>query len=232
MLEQQWILARQTQERALDIDRRVLGDDDPRVAYRLNNLAIVAQNMGDLKLAETLYLDALKRQEHIYGDRHPETASAKGNYGLLLQREGRLDRRRNRCCAALWRSRLSLNGPDHFMVGYYRVSLAILLHDKGDFARAENEFRQALAIYDKSLPANHQYRASLLMHFARLLVDRNKSGEALAKSEESFKIWTATSPASNPTDRAGACHPRLCARASRQIAAGRRRTRRRCAGAG
>jgi eukaryotic-like serine/threonine-protein kinase len=197
VLEQQWILARQTQERALEIDRRVLGDDDPRVAYRLNNLAIVAQNMGDLRLAETLYLDALKRQEHIYGDRHPETATAKGNYGLLLQREGRLSEAEPLLRSAL-EARLSLNGPNHFMVGYYRVSLAILLHDKGDLATSENEFRQALAIYDKSLPANHQYRASLLMHFARLLVDRNKAAEALTKSDESIKIWAATSPASSP----------------------------------
>ena len=36
------------------------------------------------------------------------------------------------------------------------------------------------------------------MHFARLLVDRNKFAEALAKSEESIKIWTATSQSSNP----------------------------------
>jgi serine/threonine protein kinase len=206
VLEQQWILAKQTQERALDIDRRVLGDDDPRVAYRLNNLAIVAQNMGDLKLAETLYLDALKRQQHIYGDRHPETASAKGNYGLLLQREGRLSEAEPFLRGAL-AARLSLYGPDHFMVGYCRVSLAILLHDKGDLATSENEFRQALAIYDKSLPPNHQYRASLLMHFARLLVDRNKSAEALAKSEESIKIWTATAPAtSSQTALAHAIH--------------------------
>jgi eukaryotic-like serine/threonine-protein kinase len=197
VLEQQWTLAKQTHERALEIDRRVLGDDHPRVAFRLENLAIVAQNMGDLKLAETLYLDALKRQEHVYGDRHPETVAVKGNYGLLLQREGRLSEAEPLLRSAL-EARLSLSGPDHFLVGYFRVSLAILLHDKGDLAAAENEFRQALAIYDKSLPANHQYRASLLMHFARLLVDRNKSVEALATSEESIKIWTATSPASNP----------------------------------
>ena len=197
VLEQQWDLAKQTHERALDIDRRVLGDDHPRVAYRLGNLAIVAQNMGDLKLAETLYIDALKRQEHIYGDRHPETAAAKGNYGLLLQREGRLSEAEPLLRSAL-DARLSMNGPDHFLVGYFRVSLAILLHDKGDLAASESEFRQALAIYDKSLPENHQYRAALLMHFARLLVDRKKSAEALAKSEESIKIWTATSPASNP----------------------------------
>jgi serine/threonine protein kinase/Tfp pilus assembly protein PilF len=196
VLEQQWVLAKQTHERALEIDRRVLGDDHPRVAFRLENLAIVAQNMGDLKLAETLYVDALKRQEHIYGDRHPEIAVVKGNYGLLLQREGRLAEAEPLLRTAL-EIKLSLYGPSHFMVGYSRVSLAILLHDKGDLAASESEFRQALAIYDKSLPENHQYRAALLMQFARLLVDRNKSTEALAKSDESIKIWTATSPASS-----------------------------------
>ena len=55
------------------------------------------------------------------------------------------------------------------------VSLAILLHDKGDLAGAESEFRQALAVYDKALPADHQYRASALMYFARVLVDRGKA---------------------------------------------------------
>jgi serine/threonine protein kinase/Tfp pilus assembly protein PilF len=196
VLEQQWMLAKKTHEQALEIDRRVLGDDHPRVAFRLENLAIVAQNMGDLKLAETLYLDALQRQEHIYGDRHPEIAVVKGNYGLLLQREGRLAEAEPLLRSAL-DTKLSLYGPSHFMVGYSRVSLAILLHDKGDLAASESEFRQALAIYDKSLPENHQYRAALLMQFARLLVDRNKSTEALAKSDESIKIWTATSPASS-----------------------------------
>ena len=197
VLEQQWALAKQTHERALEIDRRVLGDDDPRVAFRLHNLAIVALNMGDLHQAETLYLDALKRQEHTYGDRHPEIAITKGNYGLLLQREGRLTEAEPLLRSAL-DIRLSLYGPEHFMVGYYRVSLAILLHDKNDLAGAENQFRQALEIYDKSLPLNHQYRAALLMHFARLLVDRNKAAEALAKSDESIKIWAATSSPASP----------------------------------
>jgi serine/threonine protein kinase/Tfp pilus assembly protein PilF len=194
---QQWLLAKQTYEQALDIDRRVLGDDHPRISQYLDNLAFVAQNMGDLKQAEILYRDALNRKEATYGERHPETVMTKGNYGLLLQREGRLTEAEPllRDAVAI---RLSLFGPDNYNVGYARVSLAMLLHDKGDLTAAENEFREALAIYDKSLPANHQYRASLLMHFARLLVDRNKSVEALANSAESIKIWTATSPASNP----------------------------------
>jgi serine/threonine protein kinase/Tfp pilus assembly protein PilF len=197
MRELQWEQAKQSYERALDIDRRVLGDDHPRVAYRLQNLAIVAQNMGDLRQAEVLYVDALRREERAYGDRHPETAVTKSNYGLLLQRQGKLAEAEPLLRSAL-DTRLSLYGSDHFMVGYSRVSLATLLHDKGDLAGSESEFRQALAIYDKSLPANHQYRAAALMHFARLLVDRGKAREALAASNESVKIWTATSSASSP----------------------------------
>jgi len=204
--EQQWGLAEQTYKRALDVDRRVLGDDHPRVAGHLHNLAVVAQNMGDLKLAESLYLDAIQRQERAYGDRHPETAAARGNLGLLLQRQGRLAEAEPQLRSAL-EVILSLYGPDNYNVGYARVSLAMLLHDQGKLGAAESEFRQALAIYDKSLPANHQYRAALLMHFARLLVDRAKVEEALAKSAESLNIWQATAAPSSPsTAQAHAIH--------------------------
>jgi serine/threonine protein kinase/tetratricopeptide (TPR) repeat protein len=205
-LEQQWSLAKQTYERALEVDRRFLGDDHPRVAIHLQNLAIIAQNMGDLRQAEILYQDVIRREEHIYGDRHPETVISKGNYALLLQREGRLAE-----AEALLRSaleiKLSLYGPYSYKVGYTRVSLAMLLHDQGDLSGAETEFRQALAIYDKSLPANHQYRASALMHFARLLVDRGKAAEALGLSQQSIDIWTATSaPLSSPAAQAHTIH--------------------------
>jgi tetratricopeptide (TPR) repeat protein len=204
--DQQWPLAKQAYEQALEIDRRVLGGDHPKIAFRLQNLAIVAQNSGELKEAEALYRDALQREERTYGDRHPETAVTKGNYGLLLQREGRLAEAEPLLRDAV-SIQLILYGPEHYKVGYARVSLAILLHAKGDLAGSESEFRQALAIYDKSLPANHQYRAALLMHFARLLVDRGKYTEALAKSEESIGIWSATLPASSaPVAQAHAIH--------------------------
>jgi eukaryotic-like serine/threonine-protein kinase len=204
--QQQWTLAKDTYERALEIDRRVLGDDHPRVAMRLSNLAIVAQNMGDLKLAETLHRDAIRRNERAYGDQHPETGAARSNFGLLLQREGRLAEAEPLLRSAL-DVVLKLYGPDNYKVGYARVSLAMLLHDQGNLRGAESEFRQALAIYDKSLPADHQYRAAALAHFARLLVDRGNPDEALALSAQSIAIWDATSPESSPyTAQAHAIH--------------------------
>jgi serine/threonine protein kinase/Tfp pilus assembly protein PilF len=204
--EQQWALAKQTYERALDVDRRILGDDHPRVATHLHNLAVVAQNMGDLRQAEALYRDAIARQERAYGSEHPETAGARGNYGLLLRREGRLQE-----AEPLLRSALSvtlkLYGPENYNVAYARVSLAMLLEDEGNLKGAESEYRQALATYDKSLPPNHQWRASALSLLAGLLVNRGKADEALTLSAQSLKIWTATSPASNPaTAQAHANH--------------------------
>ena len=194
---QQWIPAKQTYERALAIDRDILGNDHPRVASHLHNLAIVAQNMGDLKRAESLYLEAIDSEERAFGDQHPETAAAQGNYALLLEREGRLAEAepllRNALTVAL-----KVWGADNFNVGYARVSLAMALHDEGQLREAETQFRQALAIYDKSLPPNHPYRAAALMHLAQLLVDSGRAQEALPLSGQSIAIWAAGFPASHP----------------------------------
>jgi eukaryotic-like serine/threonine-protein kinase len=186
-LQKQWNLARQTYERALEIDRRILGDDHPRLGMRIGNLAVVQQNLGDLKQAETLYRDAIRRKEKAYGLHSAQTAPVQSNLGALLQREGRLDEAEPLLRSAV-DTRLAKWGPDHYLVGYSRVSLGMLLHEKGDLTGAEDEYRQALAIYDKALPANHQYRAALLAQYARLLVDRGRPADALAMSEQSLKI--------------------------------------------
>jgi eukaryotic-like serine/threonine-protein kinase len=204
--EQQWPLARRTYERALEIDRQLLGADHPRVAVHLHNLAFVMENLGDVRRAEELYRDAIQRNERAYGEHHPVTATAWGNYGLLLQRLGRLQEAESYLRRAL-NVMLQLYGPEHFDVAYNRVSLGLLLHDKGDLAGAESEYRQALAVYDKTLPPQHQWRASALMYLARLLAERGRGPEALQLADKSIAIWTATSPAGSPkTAQAHAIH--------------------------
>jgi len=217
--EQRWALAKQTYERALTIDRAILGNEHPRVASHLHNLAIVAQYMGDLKRAESLYREAIASEERAFGGEHPETAAARGNYGLLLEREGRLAEAEPMLREAL-EVALKVWGADNFNVGYARVSLAMALQDEGVLREAEAEFRQALAIYDKSLPANHQYRAAALMYLARLLVDRGKPEEALTLSEQALAIWTATAPKSSAsTAQAHAIHAYALAHLGRTRAA-------------
>lgn len=195
VVEKQWSLARQTYERALGIDRGILGEDHPRLGEHIGNLAIVQQNLGDLKQAEALYRDAIRRKEKAYGLHSAQTASAQAQFGALLQREGRLDEAEPLLRAAV-DSTLAKWGPDHYLVGYSRAWLGMLLHEKGDFAGAESEYRQALATYDKALPPSHQYRVSLLAQYARLLVDRGRPEDALAMSEQALKVAGESTPSS------------------------------------
>ena len=68
-----------------------------------------------------------------------------------LQREGRLAEAEPLLRSAL-EVVLSLYGPNNYNVGYARVSLAMLLHDQGNLAAAESEFRQALAVTTYHFP--------------------------------------------------------------------------------
>jgi len=71
----------------------------------------------------------------------------------------------SRCCASVLDTNIRIHSPDNYNVGNARANLGLLLHDEGESLReAEAEFRQALAIYDKTLPAKHPWRATLLMH--------------------------------------------------------------------
>jgi hypothetical protein len=70
-------------------------------------------------------------------------------------------------------------------------------------------------VFDKTLPANHQYRAAALMHLAQLLVDRNKGDEALRLSEESLAIWNESAPKSWYTAQAHTIHAYALAHSGR-----------------
>ena len=204
--EQEWQLARRTYERALDIDRSQLGEDHPRLAVYLHNLAYVMENLGEMDKAESLYKEAIRRDQLAYGDHHPVTAAAWGNYGLLLMRLGRLGEAEGFLRRSL-SEMLSLHGPEHFDVAYSRVSLGLLLYARGEIDAAESEFRQALDIYDRTLPPVHQWRASALMYYARLLAEHGRAAQALPMAKQSVDIWTATAPSGSPkTAQAHAIH--------------------------
>jgi len=127
---------------------------------RLNNLAIVAQNIGDLKLAEAMFRDAIRRDERAYGDHIPPTsrntgggAVARGNYGLLLQREGRLAEAEPLLRSAL-DVVLKLDGRTTTRRLRSRVSLAMLCTTR-ESCRRRNRIPPALPSIREIAAANH-----------------------------------------------------------------------------
>jgi tetratricopeptide (TPR) repeat protein len=69
---------------ALDLRKRLLGDNHPDVAASLNNLAGLYHFQGRYKEAEPLYLEAINIAIQALGENHPHTQTVYQNYLRML----------------------------------------------------------------------------------------------------------------------------------------------------
>ncbi len=65
------------------------GEQDPRLATSLNNLALLYQAQGKYAQAEPLYQRALAIREKALGPEHPKVATVLENYAALLHKLNR-----------------------------------------------------------------------------------------------------------------------------------------------
>ena len=86
--------ARKQVELALEIDRRVLGQGDPKTLSDIARLARIAVDEGKYPEAESLFSETLEKRRHVLGPTHPDTLatmSELGNVYLLLGRAGQAE---------------------------------------------------------------------------------------------------------------------------------------------
>ncbi|MDB9426523.1 tetratricopeptide repeat protein, partial [Microcystis aeruginosa CS-564/01] len=72
---------------ALELFKRLLGDNHPSVARSLNNLARLYNSQGRYTEAEPLYLEALAIAEQALGENHPNTVKIRENLQRLRQQQ-------------------------------------------------------------------------------------------------------------------------------------------------
>ncbi len=74
---------------ALEIKRRVLGNQHPSTLVSLNNLAVLLQDQQQLAAAEPLFREAMEIKIRILGLDHPDTAISIDNLAMVLDKLGR-----------------------------------------------------------------------------------------------------------------------------------------------
>jgi tetratricopeptide (TPR) repeat protein len=179
--------ARPFLERALAIGEKALGPDHPDNATRLNNLALLLRDEGDLAAARPLYERALAITEKALGPDHPNTATGLNNLGFLLKDQGDLAAARAPLERALAIREKAL-GPDHPDTAQSLNNVGLLFQDEGELLAARPFLERALKIKEQALGPDNPSTAISLNNLAFLLEEQGDPAGARPLLERALAI--------------------------------------------
>jgi len=184
------------ERQALALLEANISHNHPDYAIAMANFAVTLIELGNFAEAEKLLGQARDIELVVFGPDNPRIADIEADFGMLYDHLGDSARAIASTQRALAISRQHL-GANHYFIGYYFESLAILDLKVGDLASADANVREALEIYAKSLPARHLYVASAHRLLAEIELRRSLPSAAEAD---------ATTAASMTAELAGAAN--------------------------
>jgi serine/threonine protein kinase len=144
--------------RALEISQSSHAGDHPDVASALAKVAyIVGPRLGKEAEAESLQIRALEMERRIWGDRHPRTAEAMGDLGLIYSHHSQFAKAEPLLERA-FEIQSEFHGANSVPAGWAHYRLGMFLGIKGDFPNAESSFRRAVSIFRENLPGSSRRR--------------------------------------------------------------------------
>ena len=141
-----------------------------------------------LDAADDLYESVLSAQRKLYGPAAPKVAETLDALATIRRAQGRLDEAFQYAKDALSSSEITL-GKDHYMTGYYHVGFAIVFFEQGDYDPAKRLIEDALEIYAKTLPANHEFIAAAYHWQGEVLLGAGEYREAQEALENAIGRW-------------------------------------------
>jgi CHAT domain-containing protein/Tfp pilus assembly protein PilF len=182
-------------QRALVIQEKVGGPDDPGVAIFMDDLAGLYEEQGRYPDAEPLYKRSLAIREKVLGADHPQLAVALNNLANLYLHQGRyVD------AEPLLKRSLAIRekvlGPDHRDVAPALNNLAALYRDGGRYAEAEPLYKRSLAILEK---AHDDFTGAVaLVNLADLYEAEGHYANSEALLKRSLALYEKTRGPSHP----------------------------------
>jgi tetratricopeptide (TPR) repeat protein len=176
-------------QRALELRRQAVGDDNPLIAFALANIALVRTSQGDLAGAIDANREALERMERLLGSDHPRVGQLLTNLGIALYQQHKLGESQ----AALERSLAiarATSGSDHPSTATTASILGIVWLDQGRVADAIEIFEQALAVQRTYLGEEHPAVAETRTYFGRALLAGGQAARARAELEHAAASLT------------------------------------------
>jgi eukaryotic-like serine/threonine-protein kinase len=162
---------------ALEIHRRLLGDDHPTTLGSINDLAVMLMSQGKLAEAEPLYREALERKRRVLGEDHPDTLVSINNLGMLFYTEGKFAEAEPLWRETVQRRRRAL-GDDNPDTLISINNLAGLLQARSKFAEGEPLSREVLERRRHLLGGDHPDTLISMNNLGVLLQAEGKLADA------------------------------------------------------
>ncbi len=167
--------ARTQLERALDLDRRVLGAENPETLKTMSRLGTTARLQGKYPEAEALLGKALATQRRVLGPEHPVTLGSMNDLASVYQEEGKYPQAEALHSQVLEIRRRVL-GPEHPDTLKSMHNLGLIYEDEGKYPQAEALDTQTLEFERRVLGPEHP---STLMSMGNLAIVYNDEGKYL-----------------------------------------------------
>ena len=154
-------------QRVAEIGRRELPDDALTITA-IGAVGLIYQQLGRLKEALPLQLEAVRIDSERFGPEHPDTLTTKTNHAMLLHRLDRADEA-EALLQEILAIRLRTMGTENVDTNVTRMVYAGLLNRTGRASEAHAMALEALRHLEAALGPDHRYTQN-----ARLLVEKSQ----------------------------------------------------------
>ena len=174
-------------ERALDIDRRILGPRNPETLSSMADVAGLLEDEGHYPEAEKLARETVETCRQVLGRENPQTMRSMNLLANALLFEGRYAE-----AERIYREELAIQrrvlGPEHQRTLIALANLAMAVYEQDRYPEAERLFREAFDGQRRVLGAEHPDTLRTQFYLARALREEGREAEAEASYRELVDI--------------------------------------------
>jgi tetratricopeptide (TPR) repeat protein len=174
-------------ERALDLDRRVVGAENQKTLQTIDQLGRLAYYQGKYPEAEALFSQALETQRRVLGSEHPDTLASTNGLASVYREQGKYAQAEGLQIQTLEIRRRVL-GPEHPSTLSSMNGLAATYDEEGKYAQAEPLYNQTLEIERRVLGPEHPDTLQSMNNLAALYGQGGKYAEAEALLDQALQI--------------------------------------------
>ncbi|MCW5777131.1 MAG: tetratricopeptide repeat protein [Phycisphaeraceae bacterium] len=175
------------QEEALDIRRRVLGDEHPDTLASINYMGILLEIVGRNEEAIPYLREAMEVSRRVLGNEHPDTLASISNMGVLLESVGRYEEAMPYVHEAV-ETRRRVLGDEHQHTLASINNMGVLLESMGRYEEAMQYLREALEISRRVLGDEHPDTLTSIHNMGSLLLRMGSYEEAMPYLREALEM--------------------------------------------